>query len=78
MGVHGLYSKYLRGRRRALVLVRIVRPQPVLHPEADDQVQDKTNDRRQHDPRDEEDDEETKSIYTHNYPTIHKRLVPRA
>ena len=57
MGVHGLYWKYLRGRRLALLLVGIVRPQPVLRPEADDQVQDKANDRRHHDPPDEEDDE---------------------
>lgn len=38
------------------------------HTQSDDQVQDETDGRRYNDPHDEEDDENTESIYTHNYP----------
>ena len=40
----------------------------MLHAQSDDQVQNKTDHCGHNDPHDEEDDEETKSIYTHNYP----------
>jgi hypothetical protein len=70
----------LHGRRS--FFGSIVSPQTMLHTQADDQIQDETDDRRHHDPDDEEDDENAGSIYSHNYPqsrsTSHSSLMLKA